>query len=196
MKVILSTVATCLVLLSTTIDIQAQDEANEETVLFDGSNLDHWLLAAGSTWRIEGQELVTDGGKANHLVGKGSFDDFELNLEFWIDEPGNSGVFIRCNDLQAVSSRTCYEINIWDHRPDPAYRSGAVVNYSEPLVQIDTIDRWNTYQIRVQGEHLQIRLNDALTVDIEDGSYTDGHITLQYGGDGVVKFRNIVIKPL
>lgn len=196
MKIFLSAVAACIVLVSSIPLGLAQEGNGEEIVLFDGSSLDHWLQAPGSTWHIDDGAVVSSEGAATQLVSRGTFDDFELNLEFWVDETVNSGVFIRCGDLEAIGSTSCYEVNIWDDRPDPAYRSGAVVGFAEPMEHVDTIDRWNTYQIRAQGGHLQIRLNGILTVDTEDDTFSGGHITLQYGGMGTVKFRNITLRPL
>lgn len=196
MKIKTGAILCSLLLVSAVGAIHAQDDSTGTVKLFDGSNLDHWLLASGSTWRVVDGVLVSDGGPGNHLVSRGAWGDFDVSLEFWIDEPGNSGVFIRCADLEAISSRNCYEVNIYDLREDPTYRSGAIVNVAAPLAKIDTIDHWNTYRIRAQGNHLQVWLNGTLTVDAMDDAHSQGHLTLQYGGAGVVKFRNISLMPL
>jgi hypothetical protein len=42
---------------------------------------------------------------------------------------------------------------------------------------------------------LRVTLNGEELVNVEDDSYLDGHITLQYGS-GVVKFRNARVRRL
>ena len=55
--------------------------------------------------------------------------------------------------------------------------------------------QWNTYEIRAEGARLMVTLNGTQTVDMEDSTYADGPIALQYGL-GVVKFRNVRIREL
>jgi len=118
-----------------------------------------------------------------------------LTLEFWVDEPANSGVFIRCSDRDAIGATSCYEVNIYDQREDPTYRTGGIVNFAAPTAQIDAGGQWNTYEIRAEGARLLVTLNGTVTVDIEDSTYSEGPFSLQYGA-GVVKFRNVQIQPL
>jgi hypothetical protein len=56
-------------------------------------------------------------------------------------------------------------------------------------------NRWNTYEIIAQGDHLTIVLNGRRTVDVRDSMHPRGPITLQYG-TGVVKFRKVEIRQL
>ena len=59
-------------------------------------------------------------------------------VEFWTDEPANSGVFVRCDGADDASAATCYEVNVYDQRPDPEYRTGAIVALSRSL-EIQTV---------------------------------------------------------
>ena len=63
------------------------------------------------------------------------------------------------------------------------------------MSMINTGWRWNTYEIVAKGPRLTVTLNGTRTVEIEDSQYSDGPIALQYGA-GVVKFRNVRIRPL
>ena len=54
---------------------------------------------------------------------------------------------------------------------------------------------WNTYEISAEGSRLAVRLNGTLTVDTEDEKFASGPIALQYGA-GIVRFRNVHIRPL
>ena len=162
--------------------------------LFDGTNLDNWNTTGDANWRIVDAAVQADAG-SGMLVSGQSYGDFEIRLEFWADANSNSGVFIRCTDPAAISPDTCYEVNIFDTRPDQSGRTGAIVNIAPPLAVINTEGRWNTYEIRAEETHLVVELNGVVTVDIHDGKFPSGHFTLQYGAGGV-KFRNVKIRPL
>ena len=164
------------------------------TTLFDGSSLDGWNVLGDANWELADGAVQADSG-SGFLVTPDSYADFELTLEFWVDEPANSGIFIRCADSQSVADTNSYEVNIYDTRPDQTYRTGGIVRFAAPMSVINTAGRWNTYEIRAEGPRLTVRLNGTLTVDTEDSTYASGPIALQYGA-GVVKFRNVRIRVL
>lgn len=164
------------------------------TELFDGSDLDQWNTTGDANWHINNDAVQADKG-AGMLVSKQSYRDFSIQLEFWADPNSNSGVFIRCSDPAEISPATCYEVNIFDTRPDQTYRTGSIVDVSPPRTVIDTEGRWNTYEITAEGTHLVIRLNGTVTVDTHDDRQRQGPFALQYGAGGI-KFRNIRIRPL
>ena len=94
-----------------------------------------------------------------------------------------------------ISPNNCYEINIFDQREDQTYRTGGIVNFAAPTAQIDAGGQWNTYEIRAEGNRILVTLNGTVTVDMEDDTYAEGPLTLQYGS-GIVRFRNVRIQPL
>ena len=164
------------------------------TTLFDGSSLDGWNVLGDANWALEDDAVRADSG-GGFLVTPRSYGDFELTLEFWVDEPANSGIFVRCADAQSVRDDNSYEVNIFDTRADQTYRTGGIVHFAAPTSVINAGGRWNTYEIRAEGTRLTVRLNGTQTVDMEDSTYADGPIALQYGL-GVVKFRNVRIREL
>jgi hypothetical protein len=173
------------------------------TWLFDGWNtyreevLNGWNVIGDANWRLDASDgsVMADEGPPGFLVTESPYDNFEVMLEFWVDEPANSGVFIRCADPTQISARNCYEVNIYDTREDPTYRTGAIVGVSPPSEVINAGGQWNTFVIRADGPRLTVTLNDIETVDAEDSTHSAGVIGLQYGV-GVVKFRNVRIRPL
>ena len=164
------------------------------TTLFDGSSLDGWNVLGDANWALEDDAVRADSG-GGFLVTPRSYGDFELTLEFWVDEPANSGIFVRCADAQSVRDDNSYEVNIYDTRADQTYRTGGVVHFAAPTSVINAGGRWNTYEIRAEGTRLTVRLNGTQTVDMNDSTYASGPIALQYGA-GVVKFRNVRIREL
>lgn len=165
------------------------------TSLFDGKSLDGWDQVGEANWRVEDGAIVADKGKGGHLVTKGSYKNHMIYAEFWADEPANSGIFMRCKDPKAIGARTCYEVNIFDTRPDPSYGTGSIVFFAEVNPMPKAAGKWNTFEITANGRQLAVVLNGQKTVDIRNGMFEEGHFTLQYGA-GVVKFRKVAVKPL
>ena len=125
------------------------------------------------------------------------FENFDLFLEFHIDATTNSGVFIRCVDRSAVDPRSCYEVNIYDEHPQQQARTGAIVlEVMPPLVHVETVNRWNTLQIRAEGPVITVRVNDRITALMHAADQRAGFIALQHWNKGEVRFRNIRLQPL
>ena len=164
------------------------------TILFDGSNLDNFNPIGDANWELADGAVQANSG-SGFLVTKASYADFELTLEFWVDEPANSGIFIRCADPTTVTDRSSYEVNIYDTRADQTYRTGGIVHIAAPASVINAGGQWNSYEITARGPRLQVTLNGQEMVDVEDSQFASGPIALQYGA-GVVRFRNVRIREL
>ena len=102
---------------------------------------------------------------------------------------------LRCVVRYKIDSKVCYEVNIFDQRPDPSYGTGAIVDVGKVDPMPKAGGKWNTYEITAQGPHFVVVLNGQKTVDAEDSKHASGAIAPQYG-QGVVKFRKVQIKPL
>ena len=169
--------------------------------LFDGKNLDHWQGDGTATFKIEDGSVIATDKKdpkavAAYLVSKQSFKDFEIRAEFWVSDDANSGVFIRNTDPKNISSKTGYEVNIFDQRPDPSMGTGGIVPFAKTLVPIKAGGKWNVYEIKAQGPKFWATLNGTKTVDgAENADHKEGPIALQFGV-GTVKFRKVQIRPL
>jgi hypothetical protein len=163
--------------------------------LFDGTSLNGWNRVGDANWEIvDGAVQATKGG-TSFLVTSRSYDDFQITLEFWASGDANSGVFIRCQDPMNITATNAYEVNIYDTRPDPAYRTGAIVDVAKPMVNLNAGGRWNTFEITAQGTKLIVVMNGMKTVDVDHKGHARGPIALQYGA-GTVRFRNVRIRPL
>ena len=164
------------------------------TTLFNGSTLDGWNPIGDANWELVDGAVQADSG-SGFLVTPESYGDFELTLQYWVNEPANSGIFIRCADPETVTDRNSYEVNIYDTRADQTYRTGGIVHLAAPASVVNSPGQWNTYEIVAQGPRLRVWLNGAQMIDVEDSQFADGPIALQYGL-GVVKFRNVMIRGL
>jgi hypothetical protein len=170
----------------------ASADASDWVTLFDGKSLDGWTREGDANWQLADNAVKADGGTGFLLTGK-SYGDFDLQLEFFVSPNANSGVFLRCSKPKEIGAATCYEVNIFDQRPDPTYRTGAIVDVAKPSVMLETGGKWNDYEISAHGKHLVVKLNGQTTVDVEDDKFAAGPIALQYGA-GHVMFRNVRIR--
>lgn len=180
--------------------------SNDWVTIFDGSNLDSFLLTGEANWHIAGDIVeATDGN--GYLVVREPYSDFVLTLDFWVASSVNSGVYIRCPAPEEHGGGICYEIQIHDYRPNQIYRTGGIVRHRSPAEHVTSLARWNTYEIRAEGEQVTVKLNGIVTAEIENSDYVceqpcahrrGGFIALQYNDDsgGVLKFRNVKIQPL
>jgi len=185
-------------------------QASSETgwvTLFDGKSLDNFNKIGDANWRVEDGVIVADKGNG-FLVSKNGYGDFQIRAEFWVEPDSNSGVYIRCTDPEKLTAENCYEVNIWDARPEPSYGTGAIVNVAKVDPMPKAAGKWNVYEITAKGPTFTVVLNGQKTVDgAQDAKLANGRIGLQHGlgnkddkgvanDKGVVKFRKIEIRPL
>jgi len=166
--------------------------------LVDGTTKADFTEVGKANWEMKDGALSADkldGKDLSYLVTKTSYKDFQIKAEFWVDDAANSGIFIRCDQSDKIDSNICYEVNIFDKRPDPKYGTGAIVDVAKVEPMPKAGGKWNTYEITAKGPHLTVILNGEKTADVDDSKHAAGPIALQYGA-GVVKFRKVQIKAL
>ncbi len=168
--------------------------------LIDGStgklNLADWVQLGAGNWSVVDGAIQGQNGKAGFLVSKQDYADFEIRAEFWADEDCNSGIFIRCADRNKVGADNSYEVNIFDKRPDPTYGTAAIVDVAKiPQPGPKAANRWNSFDIKAQGERLVVVFNGVQTVDVTDRKFKSGPIALQSAA-GTIRFRKLQIRTL
>ena len=173
---------------------QAKKAAADWTTIFDGKNLSAFNPVGDANWQLMDGVVQANKG-TGFLVTKASYGDFQLKVEFWVDDDANSGVFIRCEDPKQITAMNAYEVNVYDKRPDQTYATGAIVDVAKPLTPMKAGGKWSTFEITAQGPHMVVIMNGTKTVDVQNSAHARGPIALQYGA-GTVKFRNVQIKPL
>jgi hypothetical protein len=172
----------------------ARQQGGPWTPLFDGTSLKGWQVIGDANWTVAEGTVQADRG-AGFLVTPVAYGDFQITLEFWVSDDANSGVFIRCSDPKTIADTNAYEINIYDRRPDQAYRTGGIVGVAKPASVVMTGGKWNTFDITARGTKLVVILNGIRLVDADDVKYARGPIAFQYAA-GTVRFRNVRIRTL
>ena len=106
------------------------------TTLLDGPRGfdENWTRIGDANWRIVDGIAQADAGKkgeSSYLMTKQAYSDFMLRAEFWVSDDANSGIYMRCPDLNNITYRNCTEANIFDQRPDPTYATGGINHLSQ-----------------------------------------------------------------
>jgi type 1 glutamine amidotransferase len=187
---------------------QAQQDCRPETgytALYNGSTTG-WAQAGPGSFTNTDATLTSTGGMGLYWYQAKQFTNYSLKLDWRLAGDDNSGVFIgfppSSDPWSAVNNG--YEIQI--DATDAADRTtGAVYGFRSADIAardaaLNPPGEWNTFELHVEGERLQIFLNG---VKINDYTNPDpvrslaGHIGIQNHGDGdEASFRNIRIKEL
>lgn len=199
------------------------------TTLFDGTSTDHWrgydkdhLPAA---WRIDDGTLafVPGDGEGGDIISKGSYGNFELQLEWKISKGGNSGIFfdvVESDDYDAVYF-TGPEMQVLDNEGHAdgqlrKHRAGDLYDLIESTAEVARpVGEWNAVRIRQDHGHLTFWLNGTKTVEtdlwtpawdalVAGSKFREmpgfakahsGHLALQDHGNRVW-YRNIKVREL
>ena len=182
--------------------------------IFDGKTLEGWHIT-GAEWKAENGAIVAtigDDRKDGYLQTNERYGDFEIELEFKVDWPVDSGVFLRNTD-----EGQAYQVTL-DNREKghiaAIYTGGLPGGRVKPYLYEPEgprkgfkKDDWNKLSARIEGKapHFVVNLNDETVVDVTDPEarhQADGPVGLQVHGGNVWQkgkfawFRNIRIRPV
>lgn len=183
--------------------------------LFNGVDLTGWTGGAEGAWIAKDGEIVTaKPGQGWWLRTERVFRDFELELEFWMPEGGNSGLGLR-GSSGGDPAFTGFEVQMLDtHGEEPGLRNcGAVYEAIAPsAMAVNEPNAWNSYRVRLVGDTLDVWLNGVHIHEaqkLDDRGFfrsesqplplnaraTTGYIALQDHGHAF-RYRDIRIKDL
>jgi hypothetical protein len=204
--------------------VGAQPDSGGWRSLFDGKTTAGWRGYRQKTmpdgWTVVDGTL-TRSGKGGDIVSVDQFGDFELEIEWKIAPGGNSGVFYRVPEEDAVIWHDAPEMQLID---DAGYKgplkatqkAGANYDLNPPLRDVTRpAGSWNESRIIARGNHVEHWLNGTKIVEYElesadwkervkaskfaeypnYGRARRGHIAIQDHGDAVA-FRKIRIRQL
>jgi hypothetical protein len=199
--------------------------------LFNGRNLDGWEPRGNGIWLVwadgtlAGQrhprrDYPTQGfaDRAQYqawlntqawLYSKEEFGEYDLHLDYWLPEGGNSGVSLRDPsraahaivtppDFRRTPSKLGYEIQL-NHKYPDEYPSGSIYTFVKAKTGVQKDGQWNALDIEVRGDRLAVKLNGVMVAE----SATDpprpkrGPVGLQLHDQfSFALFRNIRIREL
>ncbi|MFG2156885.1 ThuA domain-containing protein [Streptomyces olivaceus] len=175
--------------------------------IFNGQTLEGWKQAGPGKFNVKDGTLETEGGMGLLWYQAKELKSYSLKLDWKMQGDDNSGVFVgfpASEDPWSAVDKG-YEIQI-DATDEPDRTTGSVYTFKAANTKArDQVLRppgqWNSYEIKVRGERLQVFLNGVKINDFTnkdpERSLTDGYIGLQnHGADDQVSFRNIQLKEL
>ena len=150
--------------------------------VFNGRDLAGWKARGNASWSVEDGILVGrqgPGGAAGDLFSEAEYGDFECEVTWAMDWPGNSGVWFRF-----VDDGKAYQADILEWK-DPVCWSGSVYCPGKMFIarnedpSIISRDGWNVFVIRAQKDHLVVHLNGRKVADVREGSSPRGKLGFQ-----------------
>jgi hypothetical protein len=165
--------------------------------IFDGSTLDGWKANEHpDSWTVKDGAIRGDGPASHLFYMKEVCVNCEFKAEVRLNHSGNSGMYFRTAFGPGFPAG--YEAQVENTSPDPQ-RTGSLYNFVKVYEQLFPDDTWWTQHILVEGNHIEIFVNDKKVVDSidEKNTYTNGYLALQQHNQGsVVEFKNIMMKQL
>jgi hypothetical protein len=153
-------------------------------------------------WKVAEGVLVFD-GKGDNLCTEQDYADFELLVDWKIEEKGDSGIYLRGTP----------QVQIWDvadtkGNPKGLGSGGLFNNEKNPSGPLRFADRpvgqWNRFRILMAGEKVHVFLNGQLVVqnttlenfwERNKPIYPSGAIELQNHGNNLY-FKNIYVREI
>lgn len=209
----------CTLLIGTASELSTVG-AQEAAQLFNGKNLDGWVLVntPPETWSVKDDMLVCTGKPIGELRTEKMYHNFELELEWRHMVPGgNAGVFVWADDItsRGVPFHRGIEVQVLENaygntqshttHGDIFPIHGAKMtpingrnggNRAFPIEERSKPSpEWNHYRIVCNDGNITLAVNGKVVTQGKECSPRKGYICLESEG-GVVHYRNIRIKEL
>lgn len=186
--------------------------------LWNGKDFSGWKrfipgdsVDVNTVWQIKDGVIHCSGVPTGYMRTEASYTNFKLHVEWrWPDKAGNSGVLLRCLNLDNVWPN-CLECQLWSGNAGDFVIIGPgsiVVNgteYTNPekfkiiKKQHENIEKplgeWNSYDIEASGPNVSCTVNGVVQNKGEKCSFSSGPIALQSEG-APIEFRTITIQEL
>jgi hypothetical protein len=161
--------------------LTAQERREGFRPLFNGRDLRGWKVYAGANWRVQDGELIGPSNSAGWIGTTDEYKDFILRGEYWIDKgataEGNSGVFFRAQRTPTPwNDGYEMQISLQDARNPTGSIYNRVPTHLERMREITAEQRWNTFEIRACGSHIQITINGERVQDCDLHEFRRGVI--------------------
>ena len=189
-----------LILLAAALCLAAKDKKpnkNDWQPMFDGSTLEGWKANEHpESWTVKDGVLRGDGPASHLFYMREQCVNCEFKAEIRLNHTGNSGMYFRTAFGPGFPKG--YEAQVENTSHDPV-KTGSLYNFVKVLDQLVQDDTWWTQHVIVEGNHIQIWVNDTKTVDFVDehNTYTSGYLALQQHNQGsVVEYKNLMMKVL
>jgi hypothetical protein len=177
-------------------------------VLVGQRDLDAKTLAPGARFKTA-QEYLTWLNHQAWLYTKDSFTEYDLHVEFWTKEHGNSGISLHDTsraefaiawppDFRKTPAKTAYEIQINNNYPDP-HPTGSIYGFVDAPKDALKENQWNAMDISVRAGAIVVKLNgrEVARTKPDPQRSKSGPIGLQLHDQmSVIQFKNLWIREI
>ncbi|MDP7290591.1 MAG: DUF1080 domain-containing protein [Verrucomicrobiota bacterium] len=187
----------------------ATNVAPKSGALFNGANLDNWVIENDGQFSVQDGVLKINRG-TGWLRSAGVFSDFTLVMEFrFLEAEANSGIFVRTgpssHDDENGWPNNGYQVQCMDTITGRAPLA-TMIPYGAPPFEHQSdlaalakaykpLGEWQTYEITCAGETLEVKLNGKRITTATSIMNRQGHIGIQ-AEHGLLEFRKIDLKPM
>jgi hypothetical protein len=178
--------------------------------LFDGKTLDGWKASENKdTFSVEDGKLIVDGPRS-HLfyvgpVNDANFKNFEFSADVMTTKGSNSGIYFHTEYQETGWPDKGFECQVNTTHTDRKKTGGlyAVQDVIDDAPSVD--DQWFHYYIRVEDNHVIIRIDGKTTVawtqpeDWEQSGRRIGEGTFAIQGHdpkSIIHYKNIKVRVL
>lgn len=152
--------------------------------LFDGKTLTGWRTEGKASWSVEDGAITGrqgPGGTAGDLFTEMQWANFELETEWKMKWPGNSGIWFR-----VAGPRTGYQADILDQPSHPGVLSGSLYCMGKAFIAENrdpssvNKDGWNRLRIRAKDDLITIEQNGKRVIEVRDAAFpSKGSVGIQ-----------------
>lgn len=162
---------------------------------------------AGESFRIDGDNLIVEGGQRNLFydgrIAGGKFKNFEFKVDVYTHPGSASGVYFHTSYEEDGTPAFGYEAQINASR-DGESKTGSLVGASEVKTAAHGDNEWFSYYIKVDGKKVTVKVNGETVNEFTEPADVDGPASLRrgtiglesVGSDSRVHFRNPMIRLL
>jgi hypothetical protein len=145
-------------------------KAGSWVTLFDGKTLNGWKASEEpGSFEVEDGMIVANvkGDKRSHLFYETEkpFKDFEFEAEVKTMPGSNSGIYFQTQYQQTDWPSKGFEAQVNNSFPPDPRRTGSLYGINDVAKPPVKDNEWFKYNIRVEGKHVVIKLDDQTVVD-------------------------------
>jgi hypothetical protein len=169
--------------------------------LFDGKTLSGWRIDGKADWSVQDGAIVGrhgGGAAGGNLYTVRQWADFDLETEFKVRWPANSGIWFRRNDSQPG-----YQADILHQPQYPDALTGSLVAMGSGFLvknsNASTIDEegWNRMRITAACDSIAIALSGKVVVKTSDSRFLKpGSIGIEVHGGEQFKGMEIWVRQI
>jgi len=176
---------------------------------FNGKDLDGWTVSSDNlkdTWSVKDGVMVNKGKPVGYIRTTADFTNYILRLQFRHLGRGNGGVLLRMVGPDKVWPRSIeaqgqYAAagDIWniDNFPMKTAPERTRGRHTRKMHESNEkpVGQWNQYEITLDGDYLELKVNELVQNIATECLETPGKICLQSEGSAM-EFRNLLLIPI